>query len=73
MTHDQTMQAVKAIAKSYWCHTCLERSVTAMSTFGPYALHRPRSCRLLIAAPEPSSPENDYFASDDYLYDIPHY
>ncbi len=46
MTHDQIMQIVKAIAKSYWCPFCLERSVAAMCTSGPYALQRFRSCRV---------------------------
>ena len=45
MTHDQTMQAARAIAKSYWCPFCLDRSVAAMSTSGPHALRRFRSCR----------------------------
>ena len=39
------MQVARAIAKSYWCPFCLARSVAAMSTSGPHALRRFRSCQ----------------------------
>jgi hypothetical protein len=45
MSREQTWQTVKPICKSYWCLFCLQRSVAAMSTSGPYALKIFRSCR----------------------------
>ena len=39
------MQAVKAIAKSYWCPFCLDRSIDGPSPSGPLALRPFRSCR----------------------------
>ena len=44
MTHDQTMQAVGSIAKSYFCPFCLDRSVAAKSTIDPLALVRFNKC-----------------------------
>ena len=44
MPHHDNFQTVKAVAKSYWCPFCLERSVAAVSTSGPHALRLFRSC-----------------------------
>jgi hypothetical protein len=46
MAHFQIMQAVRLIAKSYWCPFCLEGSVAAMSTSGAFALRLFRSCKI---------------------------
>lgn len=44
MPHIQTIQAVKSVAKTYFCPACLEQSVQHMPASGRLALQLFRSC-----------------------------